>query len=360
MSGETPRLRHVIQQFRRIGPLVLGLGTIAALSLATHGEHPGLPLLISSSPEVGGVLLTPPSSSIVATTTSPLPGPPRALFHEQTVAIVTFNGPNATMDDCELILAESSEQFDKEQLLKSLSQRMSLEQVSLATMISVVEHCKTLQVGPTEERNISENYAQTNPADDKKEMFKFFRGILPGTLWCGFDDVAPSYRSLGASWKLDRCCRAHDHCPVKVKPFQSRYGVRNLHPYTKVYCDCDDRFYSCLKEAGDEKANAVGNLFFNMIGVQCIQEERRPCDKWASNREASQEDDTDAVTHVTDGGGGLLAQLLARVARSPDALPPRERMFLTQKRRRACEVYGAGSATSATETFVTVPTKRKY
>jgi hypothetical protein len=26
-----------------------------------------------------------------------------------------------------------------------------------------------------------------------------------------------------------------------------------------------------IQEVGNEKADAVGNLFFNMIGVQCIQ-----------------------------------------------------------------------------------------
>ena len=40
-----------------------------------------------------------------------------------------------------------------------------------------------------------------------------------GTLWCGVNDIAEDFRKLGANWRLDKCCRAHDHCPVKVQFF---------------------------------------------------------------------------------------------------------------------------------------------
>ena len=31
------------------------------------------------------------------------------------------------------------------------------------------------------------------------------------------DDIADNYYSLGEDWRVDKCCRGHDHCPVKVK-----------------------------------------------------------------------------------------------------------------------------------------------
>ena len=30
------------------------------------------------------------------------------------------------------------------------------------------------------------------------------------------DDIAGDYHNLGTLWRLDKCCRAHDFCPVKV------------------------------------------------------------------------------------------------------------------------------------------------
>ena len=54
-----------------------------------------------------------------------------------------------------------------------------------------------------------------------------------GTKWCGINDIANDYFDLGKEFELDKCCRAHDHCPMKIKAFGSSYGVKNNHPYTK-------------------------------------------------------------------------------------------------------------------------------
>merc|ERR1712141_440274 len=68
------------------------------------------------------------------------------------------------------------------------------------------------------------------------DIMTLTKGILPGTLWCGVNDIAPDFSSLGVDRELDRCCRAHDHCPVKVKPFRTKYGLINLDLYTKSHC----------------------------------------------------------------------------------------------------------------------------
>ena len=82
--------------------------------------------------------------------------------------------------------------------------------------------------------------------------------LVPGTLWCGVNDIAENYKNLGESWQVmlivvvlvflmifsnlplshqvDTCCRAHDHCPVKVKPLQNRYGLRNFR-YNMKFCE---------------------------------------------------------------------------------------------------------------------------
>ena len=104
--------------------------------------------------------------------------------------------------------------------------------------------------------------------------------LCSGTLWCGVDDIAETYYSLGPEWQIDKCCRAHDHCPVKVKGFKTRYGVFNYGPYTKSHCACDKQFYDCLKKVNNQKSNAVGDIFFNVIGVQCVEKRvKRRCVK---------------------------------------------------------------------------------
>jgi len=105
--------------------------------------------------------------------------------------------------------------------------------------------------------------------------------IYKGTLWCGVNDIAESYDSLGPNYRVDRCCRAHDHCPDKIKSFSRKQGLLNSTPYTKSNCECDENFYNCLKIANSSTGNSVGSFYFNFLNLQCI-DMRQPerCSKW--------------------------------------------------------------------------------
>ena len=46
-------------------------------------------------------------------------------------------------------------------------------------------------------------------------------------------DVAKSYNELGPRARVDLCCRAHDHCPMRLKGYGIEYGVHNFGIYTK-------------------------------------------------------------------------------------------------------------------------------
>ena len=59
---------------------------------------------------------------------------------------------------------------------------------------------------------------------------------------------------------------------MQVKPFQTRYNLFNFAPYTKSHCDCDQMFYNCLKAVNSSKADAVGDVFFNVLGIQCVEQ----------------------------------------------------------------------------------------
>ncbi|CAL4122725.1 unnamed protein product, partial [Meganyctiphanes norvegica] len=98
------------------------------------------------------------------------------------------------------------------------------------------------------------------------------RGLLPGTLWCGMGDAAENYHQLGYLRDLDNCCRAHDHCPIKLRPLMNRYGLTNLAVNTKSHCSCDLEFFRCLKAVGSEISKKVGEVYFNYLQVQCLDE----------------------------------------------------------------------------------------
>lgn len=109
--------------------------------------------------------------------------------------------------------------------------------------------------------------------EDMISMFSMKRGLIPGTKWCGLGDIAATYNDLGQKRRIDICCRAHDHCPVRLKPFRNDYGLFNIALYTKSHCECDTDFYRCLREIRSKTADMLGNLYFNVMKLQCLREE---------------------------------------------------------------------------------------
>lgn len=57
--------------------------------------------------------------------------------------------------------------------------------------------------------------------------------MVLGTKWCGMGDSAKNYFDLGKRRDVDVCCRAHDHCPIRLKALRMGYGLINLSLYTK-------------------------------------------------------------------------------------------------------------------------------
>lgn len=57
--------------------------------------------------------------------------------------------------------------------------------------------------------------------------------LVTGTKWCGTGDIAETYSDLGSEMAMDRCCRQHDLCPVKIRAYQNKYELMNDSLYTK-------------------------------------------------------------------------------------------------------------------------------
>uniref|UniRef100_A0A3Q2NQ41 Phospholipase A2 group III n=1 Tax=Fundulus heteroclitus TaxID=8078 RepID=A0A3Q2NQ41_FUNHE len=111
--------------------------------------------------------------------------------------------------------------------------------------------------------------------------------IVPGTLWCGSGNKAPSYADLGVFSDTDSCCREHDQCKHTILSFQSEFGIFNSNIFTMSHCDCDNKFHSCLMEANDSIADVVGYTFFNLLKMHCFTFSHRLqfldlCDYWES------------------------------------------------------------------------------
>ena len=137
--------------------------------------------------------------------------------------------------------------------------------VEFSRMMEIIGFCENL----TRENETVSSRIDNNVVDEEIGYWSLLRGIIPGiisyikllqhnvgsvlsgTLWCGVNDIAESYSSLGYNQQLDRsvgrqkdvhvvltqsyvrCCRVHDFCPHKIKPFSSKSGLFNASPWTK-------------------------------------------------------------------------------------------------------------------------------
>lgn len=167
--------------------------------------------------------------------------------------------------------------WDLEKGLKNRKPPQNLLRIAIKTDFNTVRdainRCRQLSEKNLPPEDEFRDGIEVPTTEDMISMFSIKRGLIPGTKWCGLGDIASSYNDLGLKRRIDICCRAHDHCPIRLKPFRNDYGVFNIALYTKSHCDCDADFYRCLREAHSKTADMLGNLYFNVMKLQCLREE---------------------------------------------------------------------------------------
>ncbi|XP_069703845.1 uncharacterized protein [Periplaneta americana] len=179
--------------------------------------------------------------------------------HEQTVAVVEL-GPGKRLENCELVEVTTPE--EKKETLDVLRSFSHPIDIAFDEMFQLMEQCQDT-VSPLEKVELTER---------SPKLDVVFQGIVPGTKWCGTSDVAATYYELGREKDVDKCCRTHDLCPIKVRSYRTRYNLTNEQFFTKSHCSCDDRFLQCLKKRNTPLSILLGNVYFNIMRVPCIQE----------------------------------------------------------------------------------------
>ncbi|XP_044730991.1 uncharacterized protein LOC123294006 [Chrysoperla carnea] len=216
-------------------------------------------------------------------------------YHDQTIAVIEI-GPDRLLLNCELI--EVIEPNDANATLYNLKSISKPLVITLDEMLNLLKQCEMLEEpsGGTSDIQSDSPYTADNNMPPKVQqqsnsnpIFKLFNrnsnngatqnpsatfsvlnGIAPGTKWCGSGDIAVNYHDLGTDANVDKCCRTHDICPVKIAKYATRYTLYNDSPFTRSYCQCDDMLYSCLKQANSTSGQLFGNIFFNLVQTTCI------------------------------------------------------------------------------------------
>ncbi|XP_047999507.1 phospholipase A2-like [Leguminivora glycinivorella] len=111
---------------------------------------------------------------------------------------------------------------------------------------------------------------------DEVNIEERFSLIYPGTKWCGAGNIADGYDDLGPSRETDMCCRDHDNCPDYIAAGETKHNLTNNAFYTRLNCECDEKFRLCLRAAAANKskvAKQIGTVYFNALGTECYRED---------------------------------------------------------------------------------------
>lgn len=183
-----------------------------------------------------------------------------------------------------------SEQDDIEEVLKSFNDP-HVYTVSDADMEELLGECDSVDrsTGMREEEDENEIQKASGRGSKTKTTksgsetttagYDGIPVIFPGTKWCGAGDRAKNYDDLGLHQDTDRCCRAHDLCNDTLAPGETRNDLTNKSPFTKLSCQCDNDFYSCLDRVNSVTSNTIGNMYFNILKRECYKEDYPLTDK---------------------------------------------------------------------------------
>ncbi|XP_033118909.1 uncharacterized protein LOC117118427 [Anneissia japonica] len=158
------------------------------------------------------------------------------------------------------------------------------ELMAVADLNSLFKSCQQFQteIKQNYENNGEGQNARENGVEsDASHHSRSRRGIsFPGTLWCGSGTNAQYYEELGEEVHADRCCREHDHCPLYIKRWETKFYISNRSFYTYCFCKCDKKFRRCLERANTTTSRAVGKAFFNTLEIPCFtMKKKKQCVK---------------------------------------------------------------------------------
>jgi len=193
-------------------------------------------------------------------------GVERRIYHYGQTLAEVYIKPDSPLEIQFCSLWQVGEVNEKYEFFEEIDRDTSVIKIRLEDMLDLIERCNH----HTSTQKISQDKSTIlTPVEDKLALDFLKTGsqmIFPGTLWCGRGQIAKSFNELGVLYKEDRCCRAHDFCPVEVNSFT----LSNLSPYSKSLCECNKMFYDCLKSIESEPADHIGRIFFNELDIDCI------------------------------------------------------------------------------------------
>ena len=279
------------------------LGLLLNSSLATGRPEPARPHLVVGRPLPLAGALAEATTGVPWSSPPPPPLQQQRQHHQRALQTVMSPGASLTDSSAKLDLARGEgrtrrhEHQQQQQQQQPPAQRQLRQPKSAARarklLSKALESSKRLVLGevtpPPSAVDGSHGGGlreaiQEITAYDTTDLLSIWRGILPGTNWCGMGDRASSYNDLGFESDIDICCRAHDFCPVRLSAFTSGYGLFNWSFYTRSHCWCDQNFLDCLQQADSPLSSVVMKFYFTIMKTTCLSDNETNVGQSASSR----------------------------------------------------------------------------
>lgn len=157
--------------------------------------------------------------------------------------------------------------------------------ILMGEYITRIAACENV-IAPILKRNLRVSRATLHvSADYHKVLGNYAYSTYPGTKWCGTGTLALNASDLGSLKDVDACCHAHAHCSESMRPQERKNGLLNRDFYTRRHCRCDKQLFRCLKNlAPDEDADLVGHMYFNVLQIECFENDfPRKCSSFSDD-----------------------------------------------------------------------------
>lgn len=164
---------------------------------------------------------------------------------DRTLAAVKYASSGSDIEDCHIFDLDKHEAAASN-LISRLQQEYQhpfpVTETNLNQTLAIINSCRTLDLHRNPTMAALHTKSLSTPRGSPStglgmanltELSSLWRGIVPGTKWCGAGDEASDYNDIGFKALVDSCCRSHDLCPSRLRPFRMGYGLINLSVYTK-------------------------------------------------------------------------------------------------------------------------------
>ncbi|XP_067951101.1 uncharacterized protein [Watersipora subatra] len=150
--------------------------------------------------------------------------------------------------------------------------RMPLRSLGVTTNATILEFLEK-HYGKRSRMLFRYNLQKTASSANRREALgNQIYATYPGTRHCQVGKRVNYNPEKAPLHDLEKCCVIRNRCDLQSGvPFKGLATPTSADNFRRVSCDCDAEFHSCLHSLSSPNADYLGELFYNVLELQCLQ-----------------------------------------------------------------------------------------